>query len=544
MSFYCEPVFGNNFFAREEILTTLLKSAGDIKEGYRHNIALIGRGLIGKTSLLLHFLGIVKDDQSLVPVYINLKGTDFAGFADSFITMLLYHSLKKIKSLKRNDDLDYLRKCAAGPFPKTSDLIKRIKIFVEEENYDEAYSALWDLCTVLNSESGNFLILVLDEFSHILSFPVKRPFQILGQKIMVQQKTLFILSSSSTLTARKILSEKLSLLFGGFKVIDIGPFTPPSSKAFIQQQCKGIGLSDELKDFLLVFTGGHPFYLTSIIQKLKFAKQCGVERISSKYLSLLIAELLFDPGGVINQFFTDLTERLRSTITDKTIFDILKVFLKSHRNADIIKTCNISSIQLNNLLNELVEIGVVSKSGSLYAITDLAFKVWVEVKARPRNLCFDFIPQEDSSAYAKEVEEKISQFNAERKRRFEEKVVELVSSFKNDSFLIDQRMRMLPALNYVRQQRLNHNRTLITMQGKRNWLFVVSDSRVTEEDVDDILKRIKESKSNLARVILIAASDIDETATLLAKQNKFWIWNIDDLNRLFLFYKGYSAVIA
>lgn len=544
MSSYNQPVAGNKFFAREEILGTLLKSAGDIKEGYRHNISLIGKGLIGKTFLLLHFLGKIKDDQRLIPVYVNLKGTDFVEFVNNFITMLLHHSLKKVKKLRKADDLAYLKNCARRLFPKTSDLIKRIEFLIEEKSLDEAYSTLWDLCTVLNSESGNFPVVVLDEFSHISSFPVKRPFQVLGQKIMVQQRTLFVLSSSSTVTARKILAEKLSLLFGGFQIIDIGPFSPQAAKAFLRQQCSGIDIPDDLTNFLLSLTEGHPFYLTSIIQKLKFAKEYGIERISPKYLGLIIAELLFDPGGIINQFFNDLLERLRKTLRDRSIFDILKVILTTHRAPDIVKACNISSLQLNNLLNHLLEVGVISKSGSLYAITDACFRMWIEVKARPRNLCFDFIPKEDSTAYAKEVEERISSFKAERKRRFDEKIVELISSFKNDQFFIGQRVRVLPSLDYVGQQNLGHNNTLITMQGKKKWLFVVSGNRVTEEDIYDILEKIKQSRSDLARVILIAASDIDGTATLLAKQKRFWIWDTDDLNRLFGFYKGYSAVTA
>ena len=99
MNIYSEPVVGNNFFAREGILKALEKSAKDIREGYRHNIAIIGRGLIGKSSLLLHFLGRIKDSEALIPVYVNLKENSFGQFVDNFITMLLYHSLKKVKDL-------------------------------------------------------------------------------------------------------------------------------------------------------------------------------------------------------------------------------------------------------------------------------------------------------------------------------------------------------------------------------------------------------------------------------------------------------------
>ena len=63
MSFYSDPIIGDNFLSRDDILKTLVKSSVGIREGYRHNIAIIGRGLIGKTSLLLSFLNKVKESK-------------------------------------------------------------------------------------------------------------------------------------------------------------------------------------------------------------------------------------------------------------------------------------------------------------------------------------------------------------------------------------------------------------------------------------------------------------------------------------------------
>jgi len=544
MTFYSEPVVGDSFFAREEVLKTLLKSADDIKHGYRHNIAVIGRGLIGKSSLLLHFLGIIKDQNRLLPIYINLKGLSFTEFVDNVINALLYHSLKKVRRLRKSDDSNYLTNCARKVFPKTSDLIKRIRAQVDDGHFNDAYSDLLDLCTVINSESGNLPVFVLDEFDLMSSFPVKRPFQILGQKIMVQQNTLFILSSSSTLTARKVLSEKLSLLFGGFELIDIGPFSISQAQAYIKQQSRHITISDELKEFILSFTGAHPFYLSSIMGKLKLTKRYGTERISSKFLSMAIAELLFDHSGAINQFFSHLLEGMRRHIRGTEIFDVLKLFLETQRASSIIKNYNISSVQLNNLLNNLQEVGVLSKSGALYALTDSLFRLWVEVRSRPRNLCFDFMPKEDAVDYVREVEERISSFKSARKRRFDDKIADLVSSFRNDQFFIDERVRLLPHLSYIRQERLDHDNVLITASGKRRWLFVVSAGKVTEELIFEMLERFKARKYSNAKVVLIAAADIDGTATLLAKQKRLWVWNRGDLNRLFQFYKGYSEVIA
>ena len=83
MRFYAEPVVGNSFFARKDILESLLKSASDIREGYRHNIAIVGKGLIGKSSLLLHFLNHISSYDKLLPLYVNLKEANLERFIDN-----------------------------------------------------------------------------------------------------------------------------------------------------------------------------------------------------------------------------------------------------------------------------------------------------------------------------------------------------------------------------------------------------------------------------------------------------------------------------
>jgi len=544
MTFYSEPVFGNNFFAREDILNSLLKAAKDIREGYRHNLALIGRGLIGKSSLLLHFFGIIKDYERLIPIYINLKGLSFNEFVDNFIILLLYHNLKKYKKLKKDGGLDYLKAHARKIFPKTYDLIKRIDGLMNDKDYNEAFSSLWDLNVVLSSEAGTYPVVALDEFNLISSFPLKKPFQVLGQKVMVQSKTLFILSSSNTITAKNILSERLSLLFGAFGVIDIGPFAPQEAKTFIERSCKGINIPDTLKHFLLVFTGGHPFYLSTIIEKLKFAKRHGKTSISSKYLSQVIAELLFYPSGAINQFFRYLLQKVHSKTPDGDIFDLLKTILVTGHASDITSKFTSASNQLYNLLDMLLELGLIAKSGSLYAITDTAFRMWVEIKSQPRNLCFDFMPREEIVGYVKEVEEKISHFRYESSKRFDERVVELVKSFNNDQFFIDERVRVLPHLNYLSSKNIGSGSLLIMKKADKRWLFIIPSRMLTEEGVYSILSEIRAFSYKDPKVILVAASDIDSGAKLLAKQKHFWVWSRDDIGRLFEFYKGYNAVIA
>jgi hypothetical protein len=544
MIHYVEPVVGKEFFARGDILKSLHESAKGIQDGYRRNIALIGSGLIGKSSLLLQFLSNINSSDKLLPVYLNLKNVNFEEFAHSFMTKLLYHSLKKHKQLKEPRELDYLLKSAQKVFPKTHDLIKRVKMLIIEKNYDDAFSEAWDLNVILSAESGYFPIIVLDEFSLLSTFPVKRPYQVLGQKIMVQQKTLFLLSSSCRLHAREILSKKLSLLFGGFKVIDIGAFNPSEAKGFLLEKCKDVIISNEIRDFILTFTGGHPFYLSSIIRKIHSARSYGTDRITIKNLSLIIAELLFYPGGTIAQFFTNMLSPIHTAVPGMNILDILISLVKPVRVKDVLCKYIISETELSRILNSLLELGMISKSGALYTVTDAVFRMWIEVKSKPRNLCFGFIPDKERANYAGEVEERIVHFYSERKKGLDKRIIELISSFNDDQFFIDERVRVLPRVGSIQLKRLDHNNFLITAKGKKRCLFVVSRKEVTEEDVYIIFNKIRSLRYDKPKVMLLAPMDIDEQAKLLAKQKQFWIWTKDDIARLFEFYKGYNALIA
>ncbi len=545
MTHYVKPVVGKDFFAREDLLRHLTQSANDIQQGYRQNIALIGSGLIGKSSLLLQFLNSIKNTQELLPVYLNARDTNLEKFMHDFAAGLLYQALKKKPDDEASYRLDDLLKESSGVFPKSCDLVRRVRSFIAEKRYDEAYSELWDLCVLLNAETGRFPVLVLDEFSLLSEFPVAKPFRVLGQKIMVQQKTLFFVSSSFPLNARKILAERLSLLFGGFKRLDVGTFSADEARKFLTQRCRSVVIPNEIKDFILAFTNGHPFYLSSIAGKIDYAKGYGMERITLKSISRIIAELLFYPGGAIDQFFSEILDPIHKAMPERNVFDMLSAMAKQPvRARDILNKNTVSSSDLNKLLNSLAESSLIKKSGALYSADDAVFRMWIEVKSTPRNLCFDFVPQQERADYAKEVESRISVFYAERKKSLDKRIAELISSFDNDHFFIDERTRVLPRVNSIELKHFDHKNLLISAKGKKRCLFIISQKRLTQEDVCGICSRIKSLRYRKPKVVLIAPEGIEPPAKLAAKQKQFCIWSKDDMARLFKFYKGYNALIA
>ncbi|NQT00118.1 MAG: ATP-binding protein, partial [Candidatus Omnitrophica bacterium] len=87
---FSDPVVGNKFFGRKDTLDLVEKRVDGLKEGFRQNIAILGPKLIGKSSLILHFLSCFNHPQ-VIPIYIDLRPNAFHHFIYKFLGGLLYH---------------------------------------------------------------------------------------------------------------------------------------------------------------------------------------------------------------------------------------------------------------------------------------------------------------------------------------------------------------------------------------------------------------------------------------------------------------------
>ena len=104
-------------FGRAEILNLLHKRVGDLKEGYRQNIALVGQKLIGKTSIIRYFLSNLNDNR-VVCIYLESDHSEFKTFVKKFIGSFL-NSVAHSESLSRSNDLDILIDSTQRFMPQT-----------------------------------------------------------------------------------------------------------------------------------------------------------------------------------------------------------------------------------------------------------------------------------------------------------------------------------------------------------------------------------------------------------------------------------------
>ncbi len=204
---FSEPVLGERFFGREEVLELLNKRASALKDGYRQNVALTGQSLAGKSSIILQFLHTIRE-EGFIPIYVEVVKEPFRSFANKFIATMLYNALIR-KGENVGIGFDILLAKTQEILPKTSQAVKQVTALIDRGDFDEAYLGLLGLTSILKEETGIPCIVILDEFDNLEHLGVKNPYLSFGKVIMVQKDTMYIVSSSRNMAIRKIISEKL-----------------------------------------------------------------------------------------------------------------------------------------------------------------------------------------------------------------------------------------------------------------------------------------------------------------------------------------------
>jgi hypothetical protein len=286
------------------LLEHLRKRAFAFSHGYRHNIALLGPVLIGKSSLLLHFLETFHEPKT-VAVYFELRsGEAFEDFLNRFLNTFLYQFLKQTQGASPKE-IPVLMERARALIPKTVQEIEMLR-HKSRLTRTERFERLLELPVLFHQEFRSYLILVLDEFDKLLELDVAEPFLHLGKQIMVQRQTMYLVASSQVALAERILKQKLALLFGQFETLVLEPFDAENSMKLLES-CWGLQeLPSEFREYLLIVTGGRPFYLNVLGEELQKAKSLACPE---DFFCCLERQLL-NAQGTLAQYFSTLTAQL------------------------------------------------------------------------------------------------------------------------------------------------------------------------------------------------------------------------------------------
>ncbi|MCX5665489.1 MAG: ATP-binding protein, partial [Candidatus Omnitrophica bacterium] len=413
---FSEPVVGEKFFGREEVLDLLNKRTLALKDGYRQNIALTGQSLSGKTSILHHFLYSIKEED-FITIYVEVVKEPFRSFSNRFIATLLYNALTKTGE-RVGFELENLLDKAQELLPKTYAAVRNINSCVDKGDFDEAYFSLLSLTSTLKEEIKRSCVVILDEFDNLEHIGVKNPFLNFGKVIMIQKDTMYIVSSSRNQIFKKILSEKLSLLFGNFEIVKVSGFDTQAAKKYIDTQASGFEIDTSLQKFFIAFTDGNPFYLNHILRRSKeIAAEAMTNFIDSDIAVRAVIDLIYNANGVIHQYLLNFILDLIDTKYKERYFSIL-VSIASGRNklSDISKNIRSKQSDASCDLLELSQLGFIQKSGVFYKIDDPVMAFWLNnVYQKRRQILVDGIFNRND-IYVSEMKEYVSQFLAESEK--------------------------------------------------------------------------------------------------------------------------------
>lgn len=530
---FSDPVVGNKFFGRNKTLNLFSKRVYGLKDGYRQNITIVGPKLIGKSSLILHFLSNFNHPR-IIPIYIDLRPNSFSRFIYKFLGTLLYHYLKS-RDLRLYEELEALKECAEKSIPKTVESIRIIENHIKNSQFDQAYSLLLGLTAVLKQECDTSSIVILDDFHLLETYKIKDPFSSLAKEIMVQKDTMYVIISSQISYVKKILANELSLLFGNFEIIHLGQFDYITCCKFLEKRFQDINLPQNFKDFLISFSEGHPFYLDILSNKLlEKAKELDKTEICHGLIAQTFNSLIYDSKGIINQYFTSLlSHNLNGADYSHFIPILLSASVRGCQFNDITRLSSHQSKVVSKQIKCLLDRDLLTKVGMFYRIQDKIFRFWLKSVYQRKSFSLTADPATELKDFSKEIEDEIARFSQECKKKLIERVINLFKSFGNEIIMVQNKLFKFWRFEEVRPWSCGDLQDCIIARYKDGyWACLIRKEEINESQVQEFLSYCKKSKCKIRRAIIIAFKELDLNVRLAALEKKIWIWTLSDLNLL------------
>jgi Cdc6-like AAA superfamily ATPase len=535
---------------RINILESIYKRLNSLQDGYRQNIALLGPAGVGKSTILKYIISNFHRPE-LTFAYVDLQCSDFNLFVHKLLGSLLYGYLQE-KGLIIKEDFCYLSKAAEQFLPNTASSIKLVTQLIEKHKYNEAYQKSLDSIDIFTQESGMKLVIIIDEFHLLEDLNIKNVFSILGKKIMLQKSVAFIVSSSKIQEAQKILSEKLSLLFGNFETINISTLDHKTSKEFISNIISPCTIADIYVDFIINLTAGFPFYIKIIAKEAaRVAENYAGRAIDSRAVKDALFNLLTKETGLLNEKFNNIIEpRLRNESTKLDSISMVEILIAIANNYNkltfIAKQLQTTNQKIKPRLAKLVEQELIIKNSSFYRINDPLFELWLKFvfSKRLNRLSDDEIVFKNNFDY--EIDKLLEGFAFEAKRKIIERIEEVFKRFQDESIVFERRRLKLARFDELRPLSFTGNGIKEGLFGRNPsniWITALKPGNVNEDDIMEFAAECDKFKDQgRIKKILISLGEMDLNAALLAKEEKIQTWRLDQLNLLLSLY-GKPSII-
>ena len=196
-------------------------------------------------------------------------------------------------------------------------------------------------------------------------------------------------------------------------------------------------------------------------------------------------------------------------------------------------------------LTRLIELGVVVKNGNFHYFKDKLFKYWTKYVYQRRLCDVELAPDKQRQQFKEEFNAGVEDFNVATRQDFSSRIIDLFYCFDNEALHLNGRKYKLPVFREItpcrfRNEGGNYVDVIKASTEDTVWFVVSKREHVEENDVNMILREAKRIEPRPERYMIISLTDLDENTRLKALQERFWIWNEQELNTLLsLFDKPY-----
>lgn len=516
----------SNFFGRKPYLDILEKRILDLKNGYRQNIAIIGDELIGKTSIIFNFLDRFCDNR-IIFLYLEIRPESLNSFARRFSSVLLYNFLSN-SGIPLKEDLSFLIEKASRYIPKTAERIKFILSALSKRKKNNIFTELLSLCDLINRETGKSCVVILDEFHNLENIDIKNIYAEWSKLLILQKNTMYIIISSSKFKAKAILSKNLSLLFGNFETISVEPFDIGVSEKYLEHRLGETDIGPGLKNFIIHFTGGCPFYLELITGSL----------LNSNHANLtdILEGLMFTPSGILSQKFSNYLKRFMDLKHSQDYISILYLVSQGHNKLkDIAHILHKTKDKLMLRLSQLLEFDTLSRNGDFLKINDRVFGFWLRFvhQEKLRSLTFD--TKNQKTAFRENIERMIQEFISSCARPIAERIADLMHLFEDETIQLESKKFKLSRFREIKPLVFNNRGLKEGLIGRSNdslWIMALKQDFLSEEDITEFARECKKYQHKLQRKIIVMLEDMDTNARLRALEEKIWMWDLNSLNQI------------
>lgn len=514
------------FFGRKDYVEILEKRVRGIKDGYQHNIAFIGDELVGKTSIIFKFLSNFCDNHINI-LYLEIRPESFASFAKRFIGVLLYNFLIN-SGFPLQEDLEFLITKSEKYAPKTAEKIRFILTALGKRRKGNIFSELLSLPEMLNKETGKFCVIIFDEFHNLENVGIKNLYPEWSKLLISQKNIMYIIISSLKLKAKAILSKELSLLFGNFEIITVEPFDIKTSGEYLEYSLNGSVLDTGLKNFLIHFTGGNPFYIELIAKELRKAAICD--------LADMLEDLLFRPSGILNQKFSNYLKRFLDTHYSQDYIAILYLISDGcNKLKEIAHILHKQKKELMLRVNYLLGLDTVNSNGDFLKINDRVFSFWLRFVYQEKLHSLTFDAKSQKILFRDRIKGMIQEFLLSAQKPLIERTVELLRLFGDNMIQIEKKRLKLNHFREIRNLEFNSRGLKEGIIGRSRdslWIIGFKHDSLTEEDVAEFARECKKYRSKTQHKIIIALQGIDTNTRLRALDARIWTWDLNNFNQI------------